>query len=117
MFCAYTASSGQAGLSTTYWVETPMKLVPTIRPTTRLRPGGTVPASSAWVRVIFSGRMPTRTFPPFAVGAVHRAAGRVSSHPPLPETVRFSPSVRRISVSMRLEVPRKFATNVVRGFS
>ncbi|GAA3042691.1 hypothetical protein GCM10020000_22200 [Streptomyces olivoverticillatus] len=109
-------AGGATGLSTRYWVETPMKPAWVIRPVMRLRPSGTEAASSAWVRVIFSGRMPTSSFSPVRAVAVHRVAGRAS----LVSQARrrmSSPEVSRTSAAMRLEVPRKLATKVVRGVS
>ena len=116
MFCAYTSKSGQTGLSTTYCVETPMKLESAIVPVMRLRPPGMPSASSAWVRVIFSGRTPTSTLPPAVVGAEHRVPGSSRVRSPAFRTMS-SPFLVSICASMRLEVPRKFATKVVCGFS
>lgn len=115
MFCSYTWSDFPAGLSTTYCVETPMKLESMIRPVTRLRPSVIASASSRCAREIFSGRMPRSSLPPFAVGAGHRPVGS-RSFPPLAATTMSVP-VETTSPSMRFEVPRKLATNVVRGFS
>ncbi|CAM5584598.1 hypothetical protein SROCM77S_05657 [Streptomyces rochei] len=107
---------GQAAQSTMYWVETPMKLVLLILPVMRLRLSGMEPASSAWVMLIFSGRTPTRTLPPARAGAAQRATGRTSLSPAAFTTTSSAPRVST-SASMRLEVPRKLATKVVRGFS
>ncbi|GAA3216905.1 hypothetical protein GCM10020256_19520 [Streptomyces thermocoprophilus] len=52
----------------TYCVETPMKLASAIFPVMRLRPSVIVPASSAWVMEIFSGRTPISTRPPAVAG-------------------------------------------------
>ncbi len=93
-----------------------MKLESAIFPVIRLRPAGISPASSACVREIFSGRTPTRTLPPVVVAAEHRAVGSVSLPPPALRTIS-SPPLESTSASMRLEVPRKLATNVVFGFS
>lgn len=65
---------------------------------------------------IFSGRTPSSTFPPAAVGPLLRAEGRTSLPPPAFSTMS-SPDLVSTSASMKLDVPRKLATNVVRGFS
>lgn len=93
-----------------------MKLESAILPVIRLRPSGISPASSTWVRETFSGRTPTRTLPPAAVGAEQRACGRTSLPPPAARTMS-SPFLLSTAASMRFEVPRKLATNVVCGFS
>ena len=87
-----------------------------MRPVTRLRPSAMAPSSSRWASEIFSGRTPTRSLPPLVVGAEHRPPGSLSLAPPA-VTTRSSPFFSATSASMRLEVPRKFATNVVFGFS
>lgn len=93
-----------------------MKEESAILPVMRLRPSGISPASSAGMREIFSGRTPTSTLPPVVVGAEHRASGRTSLPPPAFSTMS-SPLLESTSASMKLEVPRKLATKVVRGFS
>lgn len=116
MFCAYTSSSGQTGLSMTYCVETPMKLESAIVPVKRLRPSAMLPASSACASDIFSGRTPTSSFPP-AVGAVAQRCAGSRSLASAAVTTTSPPVLDATSASMRLEVPRKLATKVVCGFS
>ena len=63
--------------------------------------------------ITFSGRMPTHPSP---LSVWHRAAGIETSIPCM-STVVTSEALLLIVPSMRLDWPRKFATNVVRGFS
>ncbi len=110
--------TGQTALSTTYSVETPMKLESAILPVIRLRPAGILPASSTCVSDIFSGRNshsgPCRrsSWAP----NIAPAAGPACRRPP-PGRCRRRPRLPSTAASMRFEVPRKLATNVVCGFS
>ncbi len=91
---------------------TPTKLTSQITPPGTVLPGASSSAPSSPIST-FSGRMPTQ---PALPSACARSVGTVTSIPCM-STVTRSEARPLILPSIRLDWPRKLATNVLRGFS
>ena len=91
---------------------TPTKLTSVITPPGIVLPGASRDSPSSPIST-FSGRIPTQ---PSSPSAWVRSRGTETVIPCM-STLVMSPSRDWIRPAIRLDWPRKFATNVVRGFS
>ena len=112
MFCEKTWSSWPHGIRTRYWVLTPTKLTSLTTPPGMVLPGASSASPTSPIST-FSGRMPIQ---PRSPGACERSAG-IETAIPCMSTVTTSEARLLTVPSIRLDWPRKFATNVERGFS
>src|SRR5215217_6954088 len=112
-FWAKTVSSSPPAARMTYWIETPRNEATMTVPRSTFWPSAR--ATPAGERVTFSGRTPIRTAS-VPCGPM-RSDGTWSVAPSCVSTAARPLWEARRRASTRLETPRKFATNSVRGRS
>src|SRR5487761_2770508 len=105
--------SSPQGISTRYWLPTPVNVDTRTRPRRELCPARGAPTSAI---EIFSGRTPTFT------GAPTRASGRrdvgtATVPPSVRPTLAVAPFTALTTPPSRFDAPRKVATNSVDGLS
>ena len=112
MFCEKTWSSWPHGIRTRYWVLTPTKLTSLTTPPGMVLPGASSASPTSPIST-FSGRIPIQ---PRSPGACERPVGDRDRDPVHVDGDDVG-GAALIVPSIRLDWPRKFATNVERGFS